>query len=96
MASSGRSLTLQSLCIAHAAACSVLWYLVIYQDNYVITVRMWAMLCVIWLAWIAVPIFQSSQRRKWLVAIGLGLVALLPTFGTLYSFAAWSIGGFAP
>jgi hypothetical protein len=96
MTNSLRSLVLQLLCIAHAIACSVLWYVVVFRDNHVVTVRTWTVLCILWLAWFSAPYFDKKSRQRWALAIGIGLVALYPTYGTLYSFVVWTFGGFAP
>jgi len=84
-------------CIAHAAVGTLLWYLRIMMDNEVLPARAWTVTILLWLPWLVVPLLVRKERRAgWLWTIVISLAVLSPTYSTLYSFAIWSIGGFAP
>lgn len=90
-------LAARTLCIFHALSASGLWYIVVILDSDVVSVTSWLDLTVAWVVWIPILAIASKPRRRWsLAALALGLAVLSPTFSTLYAFAMWSIGGFAP
>jgi hypothetical protein len=67
------------------------------QDRNIVSARVWTGLAVIWLIWMAAPFLSGKEgRRGWTITVALGLGILIPTYSTLYSFAVWSIEGFAP
>jgi hypothetical protein len=86
-----------TLCLVHASAVSALWYVLFAWDKDVVTVGVWVALAAAWPAWIVALALPGEGRAwHWFTAIALGLAILSPTFHTLYSFASWSIWGFAP
>ena len=87
----------RTACVIHATVVTWIWYVIFMLDKDVVTVRLWIVMVIVWPLWIVSIIFPGKSRRlHWLVTLGLGLIILSPTFSTLYSFAAWRIGGFAP
>lgn len=67
------------------------------MDNEILPARVWPATILLWLPWLLVPFFTRREYRAgWLWTIAIGLAVLSPTYSTLYSFAVWTIGEFAP
>ena len=87
----------RAVCIVHACVVSGTWYVIFMLDKDIVNVRIWTALAVLWPIWIfAIAFPGKAWRLRWLATLALGLIILSPTFSTLYSFAVWTIGGFAP
>jgi hypothetical protein len=94
---SSTSLALAIAVVVHAAAVTVLWWFMIYADQDLVPVRVWVLLALSWLAWpLAVAVRRSRLSKLVVGATIAGTAVYAPVASTLYSFAAWSIGGFAP
>lgn len=88
---------LRIACIAHASVATLLWYVRIMMDSDVLPARVWTVVTLLWLLWLfAIALARKENRVRWLWTIIIALAILSPTYSTLYSFAVWSIGGFAP
>jgi hypothetical protein len=84
-------------CIAHAIIICATWYVIFMLDKDMLKARTWVTLAALWPIWVIAVAFPGKARRlRWLATLTLGLIILSPTFSTLYSFAIWSAGGFAP
>jgi hypothetical protein len=95
--STPRRMWTQVLCIVHAFIVSAIWYVMFMLDRDIVKVRTWVALAILWLVWIFSVAFPGRTRRlRWVAVLSLGTIILSPTFSTLYTFAVWSIGGFAP
>jgi hypothetical protein len=83
--------------LAHAAAVTGFWWFMIYADHDVVPVRVWVVLALSWFAWPVTVVTRWSRFSKMVVGATIaGAAVVSPVISTLYSFAAWSIGGFAP
>ena len=84
-------------CLAHAAVITAIWILVFKFDVEVVPSRVWMGVALIWPLWaIAAALSPRMMVKAWVATGALGLVVLMPAIPTLYTFIAWSIGGFAP
>jgi len=84
-------------CLSHAASATALWYALFFHDWRPNTSADWLFLAVSWPLWALLLLPPGKQQRlQWLAVLVISLVVLSPTFSTLYTFAIWSIEGFAP
>ena len=91
------NLVVSAAVVAHAAVVTTLWWLMIYADRDLVSVRLWTLLAVAWFAWPVTVIVRWSRFSKLVVgATVAGIAVISPVISTLYTFAAWAIGGFAP
>ena len=87
----------QILCVAHALLVTTLWYAMFMLDKNIAKAGTWTTLAVLWSLWIFSVAFPGRTRRlRWVAILAICAFILSPTFSTLYSFAVWSVGGFAP
>jgi hypothetical protein len=76
--------------------CSI-WVLVFEFDLDVMPGKLWMALALAWTLWLGAALLSPPESRtRWMVAIAIGIIFLAPTIPTLYTFAVWSIEGFAP
>ena len=84
-------------CILHASVSTTLWYAIVMLDKDLMPVRVWTAMTVLWALWIGAPVLaKRDERGAWIWTVVLGLAVLSPVFSTLYAFAVWTFGGFAP
>lgn len=88
---------LVAACLGHALIVTVLWVLVFKFDIDLIPAKVWTVLGLAWPLWVIAVFFSPRPTvRNWVIALVAGIVILVPSIPTLYTFAAWTIGGFAP
>ena len=84
-------------CLVHAALITCIWILVFKLDLDAVPSVVWMGLASIWPLWaVAALLSPGVMARAWIVTGVLGVVVMLPVIPTLYTFIAWSFGGFAP
>jgi hypothetical protein len=82
--------------LVHAAVIAASWWLMFYADVDVIPGKVWVVLAWAWLVWPVVVVVWRQASRLTVAALGLGILIMVPCASTIYTFTAWSIGGFAP
>jgi hypothetical protein len=74
----------------------LLWVGSFHFDRSLVPGRAWFVFAVLWLIWpVALSLRPTRSLFRVLVPSALGLAMIAPYVPTLWSFAMWSIGGFA-
>jgi len=86
-----------SVCLLHAALVCGIWILVFKFDRDVMPGKLWMVLAFAWTVWVVAAVRSPPEgRRRWMLAIAIGMLVLAPAMPTLYTYTVWSIEGFAP
>ena len=84
-------------CLGHALVVTLLWILMFKFDIELIPGKIWMGLGLAWPLWVFAALLVPRGTIKTLaVALVLGIVVLIPSIPTLYTFVDWTISGFAP
>jgi hypothetical protein len=84
-------------CIVHAVIVCADWVLTFQFNLDILPGKIWLVLALAWFAWPFVLLLaRREDRTQWGVAVGVGMLVLVPTIPTLYTFLVWAIEGFAP
>lgn len=66
-------------------------------DRDVMPGKLWMAAALVWPIWLAFAIAAKPEtRRHWIITVTAGIVLLIPTVPTIYTFVMWSVEGFAP
>jgi hypothetical protein len=83
--------------LVHAVVVTAWWWAAIYADAAIFSSRVWLVVAWSWLVWPGVLIVARTQASRLTVgSIAVGALVIVPSVPTIYTFTAWSIGGFAP
>jgi hypothetical protein len=85
-----------ALLIAHALLVLLVWVGWFYFNVGVVSARTWVTLCWLWLIWpMLLMLLPGRTARRVFVPLLIGIALLAPCLSTLWSFAVWTLGGFA-
>lgn len=86
-----------AVCVLHALAITAVWITVFKFELDVMPGKYWLALSLSWFLWpLSIAFAKGEDRTHWIVSTVLGLLILVPTFSTTYTFVVWAVEGFAP
>jgi hypothetical protein len=84
-------------CLLHAILITVLWILDFKFDIHILSAKIWLGIALMWLLWIPAAVLFRPRKLKHSLITGIaGILILMPTYSTIYTFTVWAVGGFAP
>jgi hypothetical protein len=84
-------------CLLHAILITVLWILDFKFNIHILSAKIWLAIALMWLLWIpGAALFRPRKLKDSLITGIAGILILMPTYSTLYTFTVWAAGGFAP
>jgi hypothetical protein len=83
--------------VVHALTVLLVWITVFHFDIEVMPARLWLVSAWLWLFWpLAMFLHPARFRGRLLAPLAVSVALLWPCIGTVYTFTAWTITGFAP
>jgi hypothetical protein len=93
----GKQLLIAIAAIVHALLVTAWWWAAIYADVAVVSSGVWLVAAWGWLIWpVALLVARAQASRLTVGSVVVGALVIVPSVPTIYTFTAWSIGGFAP